>query len=110
MSPSAAAKLALYKKLIATNPDVQIKGRANPYTSCNGHMFTHFAPPGTLAIRMSPDDARAFVKKYKTKPFESYGVVKKDWVVIPDDLLADTRALKKYFDSSYAFVRTLKPK
>lgn len=110
MTQSANAKLALYKKLVATNPDVQIKGKTNPYTSCNGHMFTHFAPPGVLAMRLSPNDARAFVKKYKTKPFESYGVIKKDWVIVPDALLEDTRVLKKYFDSSYDFVKTLKPK
>jgi hypothetical protein len=34
-----ADKLALYEKLIATNPKIKRKGAANPYTSLNGHMF-----------------------------------------------------------------------
>ena len=104
------AKIALYEKLIATNPDVERKGDTNPYTSHNGHMFTHLAPPGTLAIRLAPDDVAAFLKKYKTKPFEAYGVVKKDWVVVPDALLAKTSELRPYFERSFAYVKSLKPK
>jgi hypothetical protein len=95
--PIPAAKLALC-------------GDTNPYTSYNGHMFTHLAPPGILAIRLSPEDAGAFLKKYKTKPFEAYGVVKKDWVVVPDALLAKTAELRTYFNRSLEFVKTLKPK
>jgi hypothetical protein len=105
-----AEKLALYKKLIATNPKVALKGDTNPYTSHNGHMFTHLAPPGTLAIRLAPDDVAVFLKKYKTKLFEAYGVVKKDWVVVPDGLLAKTKELQKYFDLSFQHVKSLKPK
>lgn len=103
-------KLALYERLVATNPQVKRKGDTNPYTSHNGHMFTHLAPPGTLAIRLAPEDAEAFLKKYKTKLFESYGVVKRDWVVVPDALLRKTAELKKYFDLSFAHVKSLKPK
>jgi hypothetical protein len=105
-----AGKLALYDKLLATNPDVQRKGDTNPYTSHNGHMFTHLAPPGTLAMRLPPDEVEPFLKRYKTKLFESYGVVKKDWVVVPDALLKKTAELSTYFDSSYRHVQTLKPK
>jgi hypothetical protein len=72
-----AAKLVLYDKLVATNPKVERKGDTNPYTSHNGHMFTHFAPPGVLAIRLSPDDLASFIKKYKTAVYKAYGVVKK---------------------------------
>ena len=32
-------KIALYDKLIATNPKIERKGASNPYTSLNGHMF-----------------------------------------------------------------------
>jgi hypothetical protein len=31
-----ADKLELYEKLVATNPKVERKGAANPYTSLNG--------------------------------------------------------------------------
>jgi hypothetical protein len=33
----------LYDKLIATNPKIERKGAANPYTSLNGNMFTLLA-------------------------------------------------------------------
>jgi hypothetical protein len=103
-------KVALYNKLIATNPKVTRKGDTNPYTSHNGHMFTHLSPPGTLAIRLAPEEVEAFLKKYKTTLFESYGVLKKDWVVVPDSLLKKTTELQRYFDLSYEYVKGLKPK
>jgi hypothetical protein len=110
VSDIQAAKLALYEKLLATNPNILRKGRTNPYTSHNGHMFTHLSPPGTLALRLPPDDVAAFIKKYKTTLFESYGVVKKDWVVVPDRLLTKTQELAPYLELSYQFVKRLKPK
>ena len=39
-TPVPAEKLALYEKLVATNPDVARKGAKTPYTSLNGHMFS----------------------------------------------------------------------
>ena len=110
MSSIPAAKLALYEKLLATKPKIELKGKTNPYTSHNGHMFTHLSPPGTLAIRLPPSEVEAFLKKYRTTLFETYGVVKKDWVVVPDRLLAKTEELAPYLELSYRFVKTLKPK
>lgn len=43
-----AEKLALYEKLIATNPDIERKGGVHPYTSANGHMFTYLDQTGTM--------------------------------------------------------------
>ena len=110
MSEIPVAKLALYDKLLATNSKIQRKGKTNPYTSYNGHMFTHLAPPGRLAIRLPPSEVDAFLEKYKTTLFETYGVVKKDWVIVPDRLLAKTTELAAYLEMSYRFVKTLKPK
>jgi|ERR1700733_6075079 predicted DNA-binding protein (MmcQ/YjbR family) len=104
------AKQELYEKLIATIPAIERKGAVHPYTSHNGHMFTYLDQTGTLGIRLSPDQADAFLKKYKTTMFESYGVIKKDWVTVPDALLQNTKDLKKYLEASYAHVKTLKPK
>ena len=36
----SADKLALYEKLVATDPNVERKGATMPYTSLNGHMFS----------------------------------------------------------------------
>ena len=61
-------------------------------------------------MRLPEDEIEAFLKKHKTTPFESYGVVKKGWVTVPDALLKKTRELKKYLEISHEHVKTLKPK
>ena len=105
-----ADKLALYEKLVMTNPKVQRKGDTVPYTSLNGHMFSYLAKNGKLALRLPPEEREAFLKKYKTKLFEAYGIVQKEYVEVPDSLLIKTSELKKFFDISFAYVRSLKPK
>ena len=105
-----AEKLELYEKLLATNPKIERKGDVHPYTSLNGHMFTYLDQSGTLGMRLPKDEVEAFLKKYKTTLFESYGVVKKDYVAVPDTLLRKTKELEKYLAISVAYVKTLKPK
>jgi hypothetical protein len=105
-----AEKLELYEKLIATNPEIERKGDVHPYTSLNGHMFTYLDQAGTLGIRLPHEEVEPFLAKYTSSLFESYGVVKKDWVTIPGTLLKNTKDLKKYLDMSLKHVKTLKPK
>jgi len=106
-----AEKVALYDKLIATNAEIERKGAKNPYTALNGNMFTLLNPPnGDLAIRLSPEEREKFIKKYKTKLFEAYGVVMKEYVAVPASLLAKTSELAKYLNLSYAYAKALKPK
>jgi hypothetical protein len=105
-----AAQLELYEKLIRSVPKIERKGAVHPYTSLNGHMFTYLDQTGTLGIRLPAKELEAFLKKYKTTLFESYGVVKKDWVTVPEALLKNTRELTKYLEISCEHVGTLKPK
>jgi hypothetical protein len=105
-----ADKLQLYEKLVATNPKVERKGAANPYTSLNGHMFTYLNASGSLALRLPPDEREKFLKKYKTTLFEAYGAVMREYVTVPDSLLKNTKELGKYFALSYEYVGSLKPK
>ncbi len=105
-----ADRLELYDKLVRTNPKVERKGAANPYTSLNGHMFTYLNPSGSLALRLPHEEREKFLKKYKTTLFEAYGAVMKEYVTVPDSLLRDTKTLQKYFQLSYEYIKTLKPK
>jgi TfoX/Sxy family transcriptional regulator of competence genes len=105
-----ADKLALYEKLVKTNPKIELKGAANPYTSLNGHMFTYLNQSGSLALRLPEDEREKFLKKYKTTLFEAYGAVMKEYVTVPDSLLRDTKTLQQYFQLSYEYIKTLKPK
>jgi hypothetical protein len=102
--------LESYEKLVATNPRVERKGATMPYTSLNGHMFSFLTKIGTLALRLPADERDAFLKKYKTRLCEQHGSVLAEYVEVPDTLLKKTHELKKYFDLSYAYVVSLKPK
>jgi hypothetical protein len=112
--PAASAvpsdKLELYEKLVATNPKVERKGATVPYTSVNGNMFSYLSKEGKLELRLPPEEREAFLKKYKAKLCEAYGKVQPEYVEVPDSLLSSTRELKKFFDCSYEYVSSLKPK
>jgi TfoX/Sxy family transcriptional regulator of competence genes len=105
-----AKKLAFYEKLVARYPDIERKGDTMPYTSLNGNMFSLLTKEGTLVLRLDKDSQAAFLKKYKSKLPVQYGAVMKEYVEVPDSLLAKTRELKKYFDLSVAYVSSLKAK
>ena len=56
--------IALYDRLVATNPEVERKGDTMPYTSLNGNMFSVVTKEGAVTLRL-PEPARsAFLKKY----------------------------------------------
>ena len=111
MSDNKYAKnLELYEKLVATNPNVKRKGKTMPYTSVNGHMFSLLDKEGKLGLRLPKEEREAFLVEFKTKLSVQYGAVMKEYVVVPDDLLKKTNELKKYFDISYKYVSSLKPK
>lgn len=103
-------KLDAYKKLIAANPKIELKGATVPYTSYNGHMFSYFEKDATFGLRLPEKEREAFLKKYKTTLFVSYGVVKKEFVLVPDRLLLNFKEFKPYFDISFNYVASLKAK
>ena len=84
----ATPNKALYDKLIATIPQIERKGDANPYTSLNGNMFT-LLHQSRLAIRLPENEREKFLKKYKTNLFEAYGTVMKEYVAVPDEVPAE---------------------
>jgi len=105
-----SASLEAYKRLIDFNPEIELKGAAVPYTSFNGHMFSYFEKDGSFGLRLPEKEREEFLKKYKTTLFISYGIVKKDFVLVPQALLLDTKKIKPYFDISFKHVSSLKPK
>ena len=105
-----ANKLAIYEKLVAANPAIERKGDTMPYTSLNGNMFSLLGKDGSLGFRLSKEDREGFLDKYNSVLMVQYGAVMKEYVIIPDQLLTSQKELKKYFDLSYAYAKTLKPK
>jgi hypothetical protein len=92
-SASSPGTIALYEKLVSTLPGLERKGDANPYTSLNDNMFTLLHQSRTLAIRLLEEKRNEFLKKHKTKLFEAYGAVMKEYVTVPDALLRNLREL-----------------
>jgi TfoX/Sxy family transcriptional regulator of competence genes len=109
-SPATNPKIEQYEKLLASIPGLERKGDANPYTAINGNMFTLLHQSERVAIRLPEDKRQKFLKKYKTKLFEAYGAVMREYVAVPDAMLKDPKDLKKYFAFSYAYAKTLRPK
>jgi TfoX/Sxy family transcriptional regulator of competence genes len=99
-----------YDALIATQPGVERRGATMPYTSVNGHMFSFLSESGTLALRLPPGERDAFRERYTTTLHEAHGTVMKEYVTVPDTLLADTEQLRPHFGASYAYVAALKAK
>ena len=62
-------RLDAYDRLIAAHPEIERKGKSSPYTSLNGHMFTHLDKTGSMGIRLSAEDRGAFLEKYDTTLF-----------------------------------------
>src|SRR5438309_5479875 len=98
-----AAKLALYDRLLGTEPSMERKGATIPYTSANGKMFTYLSPTGDLRLRLPDDERAAFMKKYRTKPVVQHGIVMKDWVAVPPAVLARPAELRPYLGISRAY-------
>ncbi len=103
-------KISLYEKLVATNPKAVRKGDTIPYTSLNGHMYSYLTKEDVLALKLPSEAREEFLKKYKTTLVTSYGIVQKEYVAVPDSLLQKTKELQHYFDISFEYTSSLKPK
>jgi hypothetical protein len=100
----------VYEGLIAGVPDVERKGKATPYTSMNGNMFSFLGQSGVLAFRLSKPERAAFLEEHPDAVVEQYGAVMKDYVAVPDAVLEDGEALGALWERCVAHARTLKPK
>jgi hypothetical protein len=106
----APEMLALYDRLVTSQPAVERKGATMPYTSAGGHMFSFLTKEGELALRLPDGEREDFLKKYKARLCEQHGTVMKEYVVVPKALLKRTKELQKLFAASHAYVASLKPK
>jgi len=104
------AVLELYERLVSSIPDLQRKGKANPYTSLNGNMFTFLDKEGKLSLRMSKEDREGLIDQYDAQPSIQYGAVMKEYIIVPEELMSDETRLKILMQKSLAYASTLKPK
>jgi len=107
---SAEDKIVLYEKMVATNPKAERKGDTIPYTSLNGNMYSYLSKDSIVALRLPAEERTKFMEKYGAALMTAYGIVQKEYVAVPDNLLTKTNELKPYFDISYKYATSLKPK
>ncbi len=100
----------LYSELVARHPHAERKGKSMPYTSVNGHMYSHLSKEGEMGIRLSPDDLIDFITKYNTTHHMQHGRVMKEYATVPLSLLQNTDEIFIYFEKSHAYTAILKPK
>jgi hypothetical protein len=105
-----ADRLEQYERLIGTQAGVDRKGATIPYTSVNGNMFSYLDASGALALRLSASDRERFIAEHRTGLHEAYGHVQKEYVTVPDTLVATTDELAPWFAASYAYAKSLRPK
>ncbi len=102
--------LQRYSSLVEASPGIELKGKKMPYTSMNGNMFSFLAPDGVLCLRLSSAECTEFMQTHGTEPVMQYGSVMRDYVAVPDTLLADGDALGALFRKSVANAQSLKAK
>ena len=81
-----------------------------PYTSVNGNMFSYLEASGSMALRLDGPDRIAFIERFSTTLHHAYGIVQKEYVTVPADLLDNTAQLLPWFEASHAYALTLKAK
>jgi hypothetical protein len=103
-------KIALYDALLASVPGVERKGATNIYTSLNGNMFSYMDGSGVLALRLPEPEKSDFMRRFDAALHRAYGVVQKEYVSVPADVLADTASLTPYLAAAWRHVHALKAK
>ena len=73
-------------------------------------MFSILNKEGKLGLRLPKEEREQFLADPNTMLHEAYGTVMKEYVRVPDKLLADTARLKPYLVISNDYVSSLKPK
>jgi hypothetical protein len=98
-----------YAELVATIHEAQLRGVGMPYTSMNGNMFSYLGENG-VGLRLPADVRDEFLAKYQTTLYQTHGIVQKEYVTVPAELLVKTDELAPYFRVSFDYAKTLKPK
>lgn len=104
---SGLSALEHYKKALALVPEIELKGKNNLYTSSNGYMFSFVNKDDELGIRLPKDAQAEFLSQYSTGPFKSYGATMRDYVVIPQEILADSQLIARYLKQGFDYVNSL---
>ena len=99
----------LYENAIAAGPGLERKGKANPYTSANGHMFSQINKDDQLGIRLPKPRQKELLDQYGAGPFKSYGATMRDYVCLTDEMLNTPGLVTALLEEGLAFVSAMPP-
>ena len=80
------ALISLFERAIDAAEGFERKGKANPYTSANGHMFSQINKDDQLGIRLPKTRQAALLEAYGAGPFKSYGATMRDYVCLTEEM------------------------
>jgi len=103
-------RLKQYDAIVASCPQFERKGKTNPYTSSNGHMFSHMNKNGELGIRFSKEVQEAYFALLNTSYYISHGAKMKGYILIPDSLWESPETIAKMLVESFEYVESLPAK
>ena len=103
-------RLNLYDALIDTCTRFDRKGKAMPYTSANGYMFSLLNKAGEIGIRFSKETQQKYMAAYNTTIFKSYNATMQGYILITEEMLKDLDNVANLLDESYDYVMSLEPK
>ncbi len=103
-------RIAIYDAVIEQCPRFERKGKANPYTASNGHMFSQINKDSQLGIRFSKEQQQAYIEELENGLFLSYGSVMRGYVLMPDWIWEDQTKMMALLNEAFDYVNTLAPK
>ncbi len=92
-----SSMLDIYRELVEKHWGLPVKGKATPYTSLNGNMFSFLSKEGQICLRLSHEDQQAFWDAYGGEPVMQYGSVMRGYVALPSGLLGKDSDLEPWF-------------
>lgn len=101
--------LIRYEAAISACDGFDRKGKANPYTSANGHMFSQINKDDQLGIRLPKPRQKELALQYRAGPFKSYGATLRDYVCLSAEMLDECGLVEGLLLEGFAFVSAMPP-
>jgi len=101
--------IVCFESAIAACPKIERKGKANPYTSTNGHMFSQINKDDQLGIRLPKPRQDELFAQYDAGPFKSYGATMRDYVCLTNEMIAKPGLVSALLEEGFDFVAAMPP-
>ncbi|MEL6724876.1 MAG: hypothetical protein AAFZ74_12040 [Pseudomonadota bacterium] len=99
----------LFEGAIKASGRFERKGKANPYTSANGHMFSQINKEDQLGIRLPKARQQDLSERFGAGPFKSYGATMRDYVCLTPEMLIDAALVTDLLNEGFDFVSAMPP-